>query len=95
MLYSPGADDDVRELFTEIDEDGSGALDSEEVKQLLVKLGIEKVDENSLQDVFSKMDPDGDGEVTLDEFLGWWNAEGADFRVRIEKLIVSMPRVCE
>ena len=38
------------------------------------------------------MDPDGDGEVTIDEFLGWWENEGEEFKVKIEKLIVSPAR---
>lgn len=85
----PANEDDVRELFKEIDEDGSGTLDPEEVRQMLTKLGVEKVNDESLQEVFTKMDPDGDGEVTLDEFLGWWSAEGEEFKAKIESLIVS------
>eukprot|EP01043_Picozoa_sp_COSAG02_P071328 COSAG02_NODE_12992_length_1463_cov_1.834311_2_plen_114_part_00 len=76
-------------LFDEIDADGDGTLDPTEVRQLLVKLGIEKVDARSLQEIFSKMDPDGDGLVTRDEFLNWWKNEADEFKAKIEKLIVS------
>lgn len=86
----PADDNDVWELFDEIDADGDGTLDPKEVRQLLVKLGIEKVDASSLQEVFSKMDPDGDGLVTRDEFFSWWKSEANEFKAKIEKLVVSL-----
>jgi hypothetical protein len=118
----------VEEVFTEMDADGSGYLDEDEVMKAVAMLGF-AVDKANLvrngqtQDrkqirrlsftqklcnrsvlrpdklrtdrrmqrtllvgfvglaqavIMEEMDPDGNGEVTLDEFRGWWkiNVEG-------------------
>ena len=58
-------------LFNEIDEDGSGLLDREEVAQLSERLGapLTKV---KLDEAMVDMDEDGSGEVDFDEFKNWW-----------------------
>jgi hypothetical protein len=118
----------VEEVFTEMDADGSGYLDEDEVMKAVAMLGfaVDKAnlvrngqtqDRKQTQDAFhlrkncaigrfcpdklrtdrrmqrtllvgfvglaqavimEEMDPDGNGEVTLDEFRGWWkiNVEG-------------------
>lgn len=76
---------EVRELFAEIDADGGGSLDKEEVKQLLTKLGM-AVGQAEVDEVMTTMDPDGDGDVTLPEFLGWWRAAGAEMKKRMTEL---------
>ena len=58
-------------MLPEIDEDGSGLLDREEVAQLSERLGapLTKV---KLDAAMMDMDEDGSGEVDFDEFKDWW-----------------------
>jgi Ca2+-binding EF-hand superfamily protein len=62
---------EVRELFDEVDTDGSGEVDAAEVAQLVQNLGI-KMNPSELQDAMAKMDIDGSGEVEFEEFYHWW-----------------------
>jgi Ca2+-binding EF-hand superfamily protein len=67
--------DKIREIFNRIDTDGSGQLDEKEVKALTGELGLKLggiLGLKKLDKVMKEMDPDGDGEVTFDEFSGWW-----------------------
>jgi hypothetical protein len=62
----------VKLLFQEIDEDGSGLLDLEEVLALTKSLG-QDLSPQGLRVAMSQMDKDGSGEVDFDEFYIWWN----------------------
>ena len=73
----------VRQLFRRIDEDGGGSLDRTEVEQLLVKLGVLAEaghDETLVDTALQAMDADGEGTVSVDEFLGWWETARAEHR---------------
>ena len=66
------------ELFKRIDADGSGLLDKREVAALAADLGEKLTGTYSktsagLDEAFAEMDPDGDEEVSLDEFRSWWS----------------------
>ena len=52
----------VEDVFLEMDADGSGYLDEEEVQAAVAMLGF-TVDEQNLKQIMTEMDPDGDGEV--------------------------------
>ena len=58
--YNPDAT--VDEVFAEMDADGSGYLDEEEVQAAVAMLGF-TVDTRNLKQILTEMDPDGDGEV--------------------------------
>lgn len=65
------------ELFNKIDADGSGVLDKQEVAALAAELGAKLTgtfnkSSADLDEAFAEMDPDGDEEVTLQEFKAWW-----------------------
>ena len=62
----------VRALFDDIDEDGGGTLDREEVGQLLGRLSDVPVAEDDLSSAMQALDADGDGSVDFEEFLHWW-----------------------
>eukprot|EP01043_Picozoa_sp_COSAG02_P026946 COSAG02_NODE_1567_length_11900_cov_6.050250_11_plen_848_part_00 len=62
--------DEVRYLFTQMDEDGSGYLDQAEVAKLAVKLG-HAIRPRDLVDVMKTMDPGGTGKVTFERFRDW------------------------
>lgn len=61
----------LRKMFKEIDTDGSGYLDRDEIKALTVRLGID-FSEADLDEAMAEMDDDGSGEVDFDEFALWW-----------------------
>jgi Ca2+-binding EF-hand superfamily protein len=64
-------DGGLKGLFAEMDEDGSGALDEEEVGVLLRKLGYE-LDAKMLSKLVAEMDEDGNGEIDFREFKQWF-----------------------
>eukprot|EP01050_Picozoa_sp_SAG11_P032905 SAG11_NODE_10919_length_796_cov_1.411765_1_plen_186_part_01 len=69
----------VEALFNDIDDDGGGTLDREEVGHLLSRLSGGDVADQELSAAMSELDADGDGEISFDEFLEWWQ------RVRQER----------
>jgi Ca2+-binding EF-hand superfamily protein len=66
----------VERLFAELDADGSGFLNQDEVRELAVKLGA-SLSEDELAAAMSEMDPSGDGKADLHEFSGWWATQAA------------------
>ena len=60
----------VREAFNEMDRDGSGALDKQELHEAFASLG-RLFGPGDLEKTFRHMDADGDGEVSFDEFEHW------------------------
>eukprot|EP01052_Picozoa_sp_SAG31_P030180 SAG31_NODE_3075_length_4712_cov_2.262302_3_plen_761_part_00 len=61
----------LRDLFNDMDADGSGSVDASEVAALAEQLGS-PLDEAELAAAMQEMDADGSGEVDFDEFCGWW-----------------------
>lgn len=57
-----------REVFDLVDKDGSGAIDAEEVHELLSILGMEATPEE-VDTMVREIDRDGNGEVDFEEFL--------------------------
>ena len=79
-LYS-GKEMTVRQMFDELDEDGSGYLDRAEVEKAAGLLGSSLgvlLDTKQQDMAFRAMDPDGDGEVTFEEFDQWWKGVEAE-----------------
>ena len=64
---------DCRQMFKQVDRDGSGSLNTDEVRQLFVLLGMELEPQDVAAQV-AKMDPNGDNMVTLEEFIEWYEA---------------------
>eukprot|EP01047_Picozoa_sp_COSAG01_P004196 COSAG01_NODE_136_length_24438_cov_243.426711_6_plen_1982_part_00 len=62
---------EAREMFLAYDNDGSETLDSDEVLALAGSLGKD-LDQKELASAMVMMDADGNGEVTFEEFFGWW-----------------------
>jgi hypothetical protein len=65
-----------RLMFNEMDEDGSGELDRDEIKLLARRLG-KRLSKSELDAAMAEMDADGSGEVDFDEFVSWWKEIGS------------------
>jgi len=65
----------AKDIFEELDSDASGTLDKEECNAaagiLSEKLGF-TISSEDMDEAFAQMDMDGDGEIELKEFQGWW-----------------------
>ena len=59
---------DIKTMFDEIDEDGSGTLDTEEVNRLATSMAGRKMKRRHLVDAMAAMDPTDSGEVTFEMF---------------------------
>jgi len=63
--------------FTLVDADNDGAITADELKRLMELLG-DQVTMEQAEEVIGKLDTDGDGRVTLEEFAGYMSgAAGA------------------
>eukprot|EP01050_Picozoa_sp_SAG11_P001002 SAG11_NODE_40_length_21525_cov_16.276066_2_plen_1632_part_00 len=61
------------ELFAQIDEDGSGKLDREEVRHMLDTTRAIKMSDTDLDSAMKEMaGTDGDSEITFDQFEAWY-----------------------
>ena len=59
---------EIHRVFLEADADGSGYLDNTELATCLKLLGID-AEKKSKQALLNEIDADGNGFVTLDEFM--------------------------
>jgi len=66
----------TRELFDNIDADGNGVLDVQELELLTTKLG-RSFRGRDLEASFAEMDADGDGQIDYLEFENWWKVQRA------------------
>ena len=68
-------EEEVRRFFDEVDSNGDGVLDRDEVQQLSRSLGT-ALSGSDLDEAMKSINPDGDG-VTFDQFIRWFYAEAA------------------
>ena len=64
----------VDELFAELDADGGGTIERDELRTLLTQLGRPASNEE-LDRVMGIIDADRSGEIELNEFKTWWASE--------------------
>jgi len=64
----PGVDD-LREAFNSFDKDGSGELDAKEIAAIFQTCSPVALSEGAEKKIFARIDRDGNGTVTIDEFL--------------------------
>ena len=69
--YQRVLNEDVVPAFNEFDKDASGAIDKEELGELMKKLG-NPLTENQLAEALKDLDLNKDGVVDLDEFKRWY-----------------------
>lgn len=58
----------LREIFDDLDADGSGAIGVDELEEPFIALDLAS-NRDSINDLISKVDEDGGGEIDFDEFL--------------------------
>jgi Ca2+-binding EF-hand superfamily protein len=66
-------------LWHEMDLDGSGMLDFEELKLVVEKMNP-KMSEKKKKKILSQLDDDNDGCLTQTEFMKWWMSQKAEVR---------------
>lgn len=64
----------LRELFDDMDEDGGGSLDMDEIRSLARSLGS-RLSQKELDAAMAEMDEDGGGSADFHEFYQWWCSE--------------------
>ena len=69
-------------LWDEIDLDGSGELDSDELAAVLDMMG-QPVGPRKLQKMMQRLDTDGNGTVSKDEFSVWWKGQSEEARNQV------------
>lgn len=66
--------EDAMEMFRVIDKDGSGFIDSQELKEVAKQLGT-PLSDKQINEVFQEIDTDKNGKISADEFVAWINAQ--------------------
>ena len=69
------------QMFFELDRDGSGSIDAEELGMMLRSLGQNPTDEEIKELIASVDDEDGDGQLQLREFLQLYT-QGLDSKTK-------------
>lgn len=71
---------EVKALFAMFDDDDSGLITTDELRQLLqVAGGFDEDDQESIDEIVRQLDADGGGEIDFDEFFQWHaNRSAAD-----------------
>lgn len=78
------ATEEVEDFFKQIDVDDGGTLDTDEMRQLMKRLG-QPSDGEGFAIIMHEMDGDGSGEVDCSEFLDWWKRAGKERREEITR----------
>lgn len=74
---------------------GSDGLDRSGLKQAFEDLLGQPMDESTFEELFSKIDTDGDGTVTTDEFESWWAANSAEVYATLDPHVAAMIQLRE
>lgn len=58
---------EIKEVFDQFDADGSGHIDSSEIKKICEQLGVE-VSQSDIDELIQSADDNGDGKISFAEF---------------------------
>lgn len=61
----------IKEKFQEFDEDNSGSIESGEMAKVAISLGMDPENQDFQESLYA-LDLNGDGEISLPEFITWW-----------------------
>lgn len=62
------------DVFREVDRDGTGFLDMQNIKEMTIRLG-QPLPDDRVKEIFDRMDKNKDGKVEAEEFMEWFSAE--------------------
>ena len=65
-------EDQIENIFNSFDKDKSGTIELNELKDVAAALG-ETLPQDQLNEIVKKLDTNGDGKISLDEFKFWWS----------------------
>eukprot|EP00873_Tetraselmis_striata_P024407 jgi/Tetstr1/444671/TSEL_032519.t1 len=71
-FYNDHSTQQMRTIFDQMDADGSGFIEAEEIPNVL-KLCAENISEENIAIAMSTLDRDGDMKVSFEEFSHWFN----------------------
>jgi len=74
----------VNKSFDAFDADGSGSISRDELKELLIRMGISESPE-SVEHIISALDENSDGSISREEFLSWYSSFVSE-RLSVEEL---------
>lgn len=61
-------EENLRAAFRTFDQDGSGKISPQELRQVMINLG-EKLTDQEIQEMIQEADCDGDGQINYEEFV--------------------------
>lgn len=70
-MASAELEQQILTIFTNFDKDKSGTIELSELKMVAKELG-EEIPEDELQTIMGKLDINGDGKISFEEFKFWW-----------------------
>ncbi|EQC27772.1 hypothetical protein SDRG_14356 [Saprolegnia diclina VS20] len=71
MALSLEHEQELRKVFDDYDEDGTGDIDAEELGKIAEDLG-EPLSKEELEYLIMEFDADGSGTIDWEEFIAWW-----------------------
>ena len=63
-----GKEEALKEIFREVDNDGNGFIESNELRRIMESIGDEEIDKLIADSIISEADTDHDGRVNYSEF---------------------------
>ncbi|ETV81172.1 hypothetical protein H257_05759 [Aphanomyces astaci] len=73
MELSLEHEQELKKIFDDYDEDGSGDIDVEELGKIADDLG-EPLSKEELDYLVKEFDADGSGTIDWEEFIAWWKS---------------------
>lgn len=74
-MQNADSEAELKQVFMLFDRDRSGAISASELKHVMNNLG-EHVSDEQVQEMITLADPGGDGELDVDDFVGFVNRKG-------------------
>ena len=80
---------ELRQAFELFDKDGSGSIDKEELKAVMLSLG-QDLTESDLSTLYAQMDPSGDGTIDFGEFCDVMAPEAPETPAQVASSVFQM-----
>ena len=81
---------ELESAWADIDTDGSGSLDADELRAVLETMGI-ALGEAGIAQLIEQLDTDGDGEISQAEFMAFWRKQSTAARARLTRSTIAEP----